>query len=528
MRERFNTVAVAIPAQQFLVRCHVSIERQVPVMTEFAVRLLNLAGSMEVEAVREYFGLRGKELTDLLDILRGEGLIEESEGKLSLTSYAQARFVGSNDGLPRFTRIAERQSRPVFELLSFSPISRALSSTYWDNTLDLAWDSAGEHSGRTVDQAQEAFHRHFHEIERQDHDDEQRRAFDVYKIDNITAGRRFNVPLPVHFEVDIDGNVEYDLEAQLALLPEELSSIVYKLTADRVARQAQHPDHFNAFVHVFGDDVLARYFRESPQRTVSGIQVIRGGQVVPQPPPALRFDFSSYIREVHGNADGQAYDGGRSRAILGALYMPKNQERFLDAFALELRKFKAKSSAETTFPTEMFWVLPESELWGRTELVRRFVERLRKTVAKEWGEPVDLVAVCASPQSEPMDRVRRKAHLLLEAGFSDVVQGPSIASSERFEVLALPGVYAATMYQWKVPTSDVVSVPIGFATGDVAKLRKLTVFLQKVCGVKLHRIFRGSEDDGEERKLKVVDASPTDFIYLNHFLEGGTAAPTQP
>ena len=117
---------------------------------------------------------------------------------------------------------------------------------------------------------------------------------------------------------------------------------------------------------------------------------------------------------------------------------------------------------------------------------------------------------------------------MLDAGFSDVVQGPSIASSERFEVLVLPGVYAATMYQWKVPTSDVVSVPIGFATGDVSKLRKLTVFLQKVCEVKLHRIFRGSEDDGEERKLKVVDASPTDFIYLNHFLEGGTAAPTQP
>ena len=130
MRERFNTVAVAIPAQQFLVRCHVSIERQVPVMTEFAVRLLHLSGSMEIEAVREYFGLRGKELTDLLDILRGEGLIEESEGKLSLTSYAQARFVGSNDGLLRFTRIAERQSRPVFELLSFSPISRALSPSW--------------------------------------------------------------------------------------------------------------------------------------------------------------------------------------------------------------------------------------------------------------------------------------------------------------------------------------------------------------------------------------------------------------
>lgn len=48
MRERFNTVAVAIPAQLFNVRCHVSIDRQVPVMTDFAVRLLHLSGPLEV------------------------------------------------------------------------------------------------------------------------------------------------------------------------------------------------------------------------------------------------------------------------------------------------------------------------------------------------------------------------------------------------------------------------------------------------------------------------------------------------
>src|SRR5262249_42580039 len=136
MRERFNTVAVAIPAQQFHVRCHVSIERQVPVMTDFAVRVLHLTGPLEVGALREYFGLTGKELIHLLDLLQSEGLVDESGGRLSLTSYAEARFVGSSDGLPRFTRIVERQSRPIFELLSYTPISKTLSSTYWDNTLE--------------------------------------------------------------------------------------------------------------------------------------------------------------------------------------------------------------------------------------------------------------------------------------------------------------------------------------------------------------------------------------------------------
>lgn len=527
MRERFNTAAVAIPAQQFLVRCHVSVERQVPVMTEFAVRLLHLTGPLEVEALAAYFGLSGREVGDFLDLLRVEGLVEDEDGKLVLTSYAEARFGNAEDGLPRFTRIAERQARPVFELLTFSPIPRTLSASYWDNTLDLSWDSTAENGGRTVDQAQEAFHRHFHDIERYDREDEQKRAFEVYKVDDITAGRRFNVPLPVHFEVDLEGNVDFDIEAQLSVFPEELRSTVFKLTADRVARQTQHPDHFAAFVDVFSDDVLARFlmrgnsvaadietstgvFRKDVNERI--VSSAAGGS-------ATRFDFGNYVREVHGSADGLEYEAGRSRALLGALYMPKNQERFVQAFRRSLKRFKASSDAVTSFPSEMFWVLPESDLWGRTELLRSFIEAIRATSAKEWGEPIDLVAVCSVGQAEPMERIRRRANLLLDAGFSDILLGPSLATSERFEVLLLPGVSAAALYQWKVPTSDVVSVPIGFISENETKLRKLLVFLKRVCDLKIHRAFRGSGSDGEDRKLKIIDASPSDFIYLDQFLD---------
>jgi len=529
MRERFNTIAVAIPAQQFRVRCHVSVERQVPVMTEFAVRLLRLTGPLDVGALAAYFALSGREVGDFLDLLRVEGLVEDDDGKLVLTSYAEARFGNSEDGLPRFTRIAERQARPVFELLTFSPIPRALSGSYWDNTLDLAWESTSENGARTVDQAQDAFHRHFHDIERHDREDEQKRAYSVYKIDEITAGRRFNVPLPVHFEVDLDGNVEFDIDAQLAVFPEELRSTVFKLTADRVSRQTQHPDHFAAFVDVFSDELLARFLRRAnsvSDTTNPSSRVFRkdaNGRIVglTAGDEVARFDFGTYVREVHGSADGLEYDGGKSKALLGALYMTKNQERFIQAFKRALKRFKSNSDAATSFPSEMFWVLPESDLWGRTELLKSFIELLRATSAKEWGEPVDLVAICSASQAESMERIRRRANLLLDAGFSDVLLGPSLSTSERFEFLLLPGVTAAALYQWKVPTSDVVSVPVGFISENQTKLRKLLVFLRKVCDLKIYRGFRGSGSDGEDRKLKVVDASPADFIYLDQFLDIG-------
>jgi hypothetical protein len=259
MRERFNTVAVAIPAQQFHVRCHVSIERQVPVMTDFAVRLLHLTGPLEIGAMQEYFGLSGNELVELLDLLRSEGLVEEAGGRFSLTSYAEGRFVGSSDGLPRFTRIVERQSRPVFELLSYAPIPKVLSGTYWDNALELDWASDDEAHGQTIERAEAAFHQHFLDIERFQQDEEWRRAYSCYKVDSITSGRPFNVPLPVHFDVDLDGNVEFDVDVQLDLLPDELRSRVRQLTADRIGSLKAHGDHFKGFVEFFDDALLSRY-----------------------------------------------------------------------------------------------------------------------------------------------------------------------------------------------------------------------------------------------------------------------------
>ena len=187
MREKFNSAAIGVPAQQYYVRCHVSVERQVPVMTEFAVRLIHLTERIDFEAFREYFGLNGHEANELVEVLKSEGLVQDIEGILSLTSYALARFVASEDGIPRFTKIIERQSNPVFNLLTFSPLKRPRNGGYWDNTLDLDWQDSENTKSRTLDHASEAFHKHFDEIERLEKSDADKRAFNVYKIEEISV-----------------------------------------------------------------------------------------------------------------------------------------------------------------------------------------------------------------------------------------------------------------------------------------------------------------------------------------------------
>lgn len=517
MRERFNTVAVAIPAQQFHVRCHVSIERQVPVMTDFAVRLLHLTGPVELADMQEYFGLSGNELIDLIDLLRSEGLVEESGGRFSLTSYAEGRFVGSSDGLPRFTRIVEHQSRPVFELLSYTPIPKALSGTYWDNALELDWASDEEAHGQTVERAEAAFHQHFLDIERFQQHDEGRRAFSCYKVGSITSGRPFNVPLPVHFEVDLAGNVEFDVDMQLDLLPDELRSRVRQLTADRIGSLKAHGDHFKGFVDFFEDPLLSRYVpNENAGGKPAGAVVQSGHKLVLRKAPD--FDFQRYVREVHAGADGEVYDDRQSRALLGALYMPKNQDRLVEALSGAAEHYKKAATADKSFPLEILWVIPDTALWGRTELVRRFIERLSATVAKAWGEPVEVVGIAPAPQDEPVDRIRRRGNLLLDAGFSKVFLGPAIAMFERFEAMVLPGVYGAAMYQWKVPSMDVLSVPVGFGTRSPNALRRLSTLARNAGASALHRVRRGSGKDGEDKKLKYSAASASDFLYLDAFI----------
>lgn len=523
MRERFNTVAVAIPAQQFHVRCHVSVERQVPVMTDFAIRLLHLAGTVETSALRDYFGLNNKELIDLLDLLRGEGLVEESGGRLSLTSYAEARFVGSSDGLPRFTRIAERQSKPIFELLSYTPLSKAIAGTYWDNSIELDWAAIAPPLGQTVEHAEAAFHRHFLDIDRLEQDDDGRRAYSCYKVDSIMAGRPFNVPLPVNFEVDDSGNVEFDVDDQLDLLPDSLRSTLRQLTADKIGKLTSHTDRFNGFADYFADSLLPRFLTPESSSNATRVTVVRSGNKLVLPKKGT-FDFSSYVRDVHAVADGELYDDGQSRAILGALYMPKNQERFLQTLAGSARRLSAEGSNRLRHPSEMVWVIPDTELWGRTQLVRDFIERLRETMKREFDERIQFIAVAPAAQSEQVERLRRRGLLLMDAGFNRVYFGPPVPNCERFEALLLPGVYGAAMYQWKVPSMDVLSVPLGFGTRAPSRLRRMANFVRDAGASARHRVQRGSGDGAGDRKLKISETSAADFLYLEKFFASANPA----
>lgn len=508
MKQLFNAVAVAIPAQQFLVRSFVLLERQVPVMTEFAVRLLHISGPLELSVIQAYFGLSSIESRELLSILRVEGLVEEKEGRLNLTSYATARFVSSDDDLPRFTRIAERAAAPIFELISFSPIPRS-ASQYWDNTLELEW-SGREDGAKHKDLAEEAYHRHFHDLEfDRDRDDDRTRAFDVYKVTSIIGGKHFNIPLPIYFTVDVEGNVDYEYDQLADRLGADLMSKVTQMTSDRIGRQPRRADHFATFVKVFDDEILSKYVSKTvPSHGTHSNDV-------------TTLDFSRYVREVHGLRGGEVYDKKRSRAMLGALYLEHNRRHYFESLKNAVKKSYSSNSNGHSIKesVEMFWIIPMSDLWGRTRLVQDFVRELHEFWLEEAEVSLELTAVFSTYQVDRPERVRRAAHLLLDAGFSDVVLGPAPTDSERFEALVCPGIHGAALYEWKVPSSVGMGVPVGFVSYDENKLRKLLTFLQHSLARKQRRAYWTDEEVDDVRKLALVDLLPGEFFYLDSYAE---------
>lgn len=485
--EAFNVVSVGLPTQEFFVRCQVTVERQVPVMTEFAVRLLHIADRIPVSVFATYFGLGGSECRDLIDSLAQEGLMEVQDDLISLTSYASARFVTSEDGIPRFTKIAERKTRTVFDLATFSPLpSRVASGANWGNTLELDWSREQDSSSNTVDRASDAFHRNFTEIERINQSDETRRAFSVYKVEEISAGKRNTLPIPITFTIDASGQVNYDFADELNYLPETLRSRVIQLAAERIGSLEKKQDHFNEFVSVFEDEVLRRYVE----------------------PDGMR--FGDYIREVHATDVGVTYDTGQTNSVLGALYMTRNMTQVVSAIKRSFSQISRLPEDERLH--EIFWVLPETLLWGRTELVKNLLQVIQEAAEEEFGFSIEITAVCSTDQFESESRLAQVARPLLDAGFSDVLLGPGLSNAERFELLLLPGFYMAALYQASAAGSS-VHVPVGFQTTNKRKLKKAMVFLQRICEKKLFRAYRG--DDIGDRQISISEISAGDFLYFS-------------
>ena len=119
-----DEITFAIPAQSFAISCAISAEEALPVVTEFALRIAYVCGTLSPAQIQDFFGFSKKETDAVLKSLLDERLLQWNDEHLELTTYALARFQDSSDNLPRFFKIQDWSAEVVFDLISFSPAGR--------------------------------------------------------------------------------------------------------------------------------------------------------------------------------------------------------------------------------------------------------------------------------------------------------------------------------------------------------------------------------------------------------------------
>ena len=168
-------------------------------------------------------------------------------------------------------------------------------------------------------------------------------------------------------------------------------------------------------------------------------------------------------------------------------------------------------------PAAVFWVIPDSDLWGRTSLVRDLINGIRAALKEGLGSELDVVVIAPCRQDENRDRLVKRARHLLDAGFSRVILGPYQPAQECIEVLLVPGIFGAAAYQWGVPNADRYNVPLGFGTQSDAKLRKMAEFIRAVLASSLYGSGRGNGSTPDERRFWFGDAVVSNFTFLDHY-----------
>lgn len=440
----FNHVTFAVPARRFAIDSFVTVQDRLPIVIEFALRLIRLVGEVSLEDFQNYFGFTERESRALLDALEAQRLVLVEEDKLRLTEYAVSRFDESSDDLPRFTAVEPRSDVVDFEMLAFSPIKGGNGLPYLRNLLEVGL-SDGDAVSNSNSLAEHAFQESFSDIARM------RRwrgaeKIDVYKVSHVEAKSDFFVPVPMRLRIDEDAGYVREPESTAADTPE----VFWDRLAERVPSllpkvdAAAQRQHMKRFAEVFGDHVIPQFM------TLAG------------------FDLQRYSKQVIENRE-IGY-GADTEPVFGNLYLGRNR-KLLDQW---LRAAWGHSGGFQKYWSSALWYAPNYAWWGRTGLLedtyRQFEGLIR---GKGLSDALGLVVQGTLDQKFSMESQ------YFGTSIRDIhIMAPVEEFGGRLEVFFVPARMACVLFHFNVPKAPYMWAPVGFVTSNPLRVEAARRFLQ--------------------------------------------------
>ncbi|HEB1543783.1 TPA: hypothetical protein ACQC5M_002618 [Escherichia albertii] len=450
-----DEITFAIPAQSFAIECSISAEEALPVVTEFALRIAYVCGTLSPIQIQDFFGFTKKETDAIIQTLLNERLIKWNEDELlELTSYALTRFQDSSDHLPRFFKIQEWSSEVIFDLISFSPAGRPNRLKRVNSLVELAARNI-ERQSKTIQYAEQAFQEHFHSICKKN-------KAEIYKISAVDAGEHFSIPLPCMFHLDLDGqiNIRRDIDNEAFNNRLEISEAI----TDALSNQDRPQNNsFMDFIHYFDYSLFERYVSNDT------------------------FDLRRYVQDVHLTRV-VGYDNRHVTPLLGAFYLQHNADLIITRLGDEILKqeemlvnnevnLKSGEDGEEidTLPVSEknivqsgLWLAPQLSLWARTRGAREFaqrVDRLLDSRNKKKSNPVGTYVMISGRNHAAKERAFK-----YRDQFQYLFNLDICLMDGKLELLLIPGLMVCVLFHFHLEHQP-VSVPIGFISSEVEHLK---------------------------------------------------------
>ena len=170
-------ITFALPAQSFAVTCWITTAESLPVVTEFALRLTHVCGTLSVAQLQLFFGFTDKEVAAVVRTFEDERLVMWEDDKIVLTPYALSRFLDSSDSVPRFFKISEWTGEVIFDLISFRHSKKPNRHRHANAMVELVPKNRDKQA-KTIYWAGRSFQESFRDIMRKD-------KVEIYKVSEV-------------------------------------------------------------------------------------------------------------------------------------------------------------------------------------------------------------------------------------------------------------------------------------------------------------------------------------------------------
>lgn len=442
-RVEVGVYEILLPCRKYEVAYKVAVLGQVSPSLEFLLRLVKSVPGISADDCAMFFGYSRGELAYVLDEALGPGYLERKSGKLWLTSAGDSLF-RDGEKEPSIFSVEGRNRSIGFDFLSIAPQQPKSLDLLELSLPELPIEDAAG-TGKVVERIPDRFRHFFRELaERRDREQLHRR--DLYSIDRVTAGDRFQMPVrirayaqasnPATAEIDLSSwRPDHELadrqqiESSAGLFLEDM-----KTTANQLDASAAYQNLV---------DFAPEFLKEFTTR--AGLSVNR------------------YWREAVSRV-GEPRVDRKTIAIVGSSCLQENIERFLAVLDYGVRD-KQES------PERIVSVAPQIKNWAATTLQRDALSLIRKKIGQSIPatDQTDVKAVCLFAGKPPRH---------IERTFDEVRSSDTAEFSPALEIMLVPRMAVLVTVHAPIGATTGYPVPLGFASFDSEVLERVGTYIE--------------------------------------------------